>query len=120
MRAAVALLLVALAVACAPAFEPAPGSLDGVTLTATQHPEWITFRVDTAQPLDRVFLRFVGENLNANAAECEVVNAALECVIGGVLAYYEVSVAGAITNDWALPAGVACRLDACHAIYLTP
>ena len=110
--------LLALAVGCVPAFEPVEGAAPGVTLTRVEREEWTTFRVETEQPLDRVFLRFVGTDLQANALECEVVAGALECIVGEVESFFEVHVAGTVTNDWSLPAGVACRADACHAITL--
>ena len=48
---------------------PAPG----VRLAAIEHEGYTTYRLDAKEPLDRVFLWFVGENLAANAPECEVV-----------------------------------------------
>ena len=116
------LLAVALAVvlvSCAPAFLPAEGSAPGVTLTATQGDGFVTYRVDADPALDRLFLRFIGEDLEANAPECSLVAGALECVVGQVTAFYEVHVAGTVTNATDLPFGVACR-DDCYALHLTP
>ena len=111
--------LVAVLVSCVPAFEPAEGAAPGVTLTATEHEGYTTFRVDADPALDRLFLRFVGENLAVNApGECQIVGAAVECIVGAVPNFYVVHVAGTITNDWSLPAGIACRAE-CYALYLT-
>ena len=114
---AVLLAVTLLFAACAPIVQDqrAPG----VTLTAVEHEGYVTYRVDARDPLDRLFLRFVGDDLEANAPECSLVAGALECVVGSVTAFYEVSISGTVTNDWALPAGVACR-DDCYPLYLTP
>lgn len=117
MRRALVGLLLVLAVGCAPAFVPADGQAPGVTLTATEHDGFVTFRVDAAPPLERLFLRFTGTDLQANASECELVAGALECVVGRVPSFFEVSIAGSITNDPSLPVGVACRAE-CHPLYL--
>ena len=117
------LLLIALVafvlVSCVPAFEPVEGAAPGVTLTMTEHEGYTTFRVDADPALDRLFLRFTGSGLAANApGECEVVDGALECIIGAIDSWFEVSVAGTTTNDWSLPAGIACR-EECYALYLS-
>jgi hypothetical protein len=116
MRVLSVLALALLLTAC-----PPPAVLDeaapGVTLTSTIGEGFVTYRVDTASPLERLFLRFVGEGLAANAEECELVDAALECIVGAVTSFFEVSVAGTVTNSLDLPFGVACRAD-CYPLYL--
>ena len=116
------LLLIALVafvlVSCVPAFEPVEGAAPGVTLTMTEHEGYATFRVDADPALERLFLRFTGSDLAVNASECELADGAVECIVGAVPNFYEVHVAGTITNDWSLPAGIACRAE-CYALYLT-
>ena len=97
---------------------PVTDPLAGVTLTAMEVEQGLRYRVDTDPPLERLFLRFTGTGLAANAPECTVTSTVIECVIGQVETFYEITVAGTVTNDPALPYGVACR-EACHALYLS-
>lgn len=117
MRRAVALALALVLLACAPIVQDqrAPG----VTLTRAPADGFTVYRVDTRQPLERLFLRFIGSDLRANAPECQPLDGALECVIGAVESFYELPLAGDVQNDWNLPAGIACTSDACHPLFLT-
>lgn len=115
MKRAIIALALALA-ACAPIVQDARAP--GVTLTRTTHDTYTAYRVDAREPLERLFLRFTGDNLRANAPECDLVNGALECIIGSITTFYELPIEGAVTNDWSLPAGIACR-DGCYPIFLT-
>lgn len=108
--------LVLLLAACAPAFQPAEGAAPGVRLTAMPIDGAITYRVEVAPAVDRLFLRFTGTDLQVNAPECQVVAGAVECVIGAVANWFEVTVGGTVRASDA-PAGVACRAD-CFPIYL--
>ena len=116
-RFAFGLVTVLVLAGCAPSFAPAEGAAAGVTLTATAGEGYTTFRVDADPALERLFLRFTGEGLAANASECALVAGALECIVGAVPSFYEVHVAGSVSNDWALPAGLACRAE-CYALFL--
>lgn len=115
--ALLAFLALALA-ACAPAVvSKAPAS--GVTLTATDTGDFTVYRLDTTRPLDLALLRFQGTSLKANAKECRTVDAALECSLGPVQSFFEVAIAGTVTNDPTRPYGVACADGQCSAIYIT-
>ena len=114
---ALLLALILVLVACAPAVrdERAPG----VTLTSTQHETYVTYRVDAREPLERLFLRFTGEDLEVNATECLNVDGAIECVVGAVESFYEVSVAGTVTIPDGGRYGIACRASGCYWLYLS-
>ena len=121
MRFVWALVLLLVLAGCAPAvFEPDAGAAEGVTLTMTEREEFGTFRLEVEPAIDRAFLRFVGRDLVVNAEECEVIEGAIECVIGRVESFYEVHVGGEILNDWDLPAGVVFRDGVGHALFLQP
>ena len=115
--ALVAALVLAL-VACAPATAPTTDPAAGVVLTAMPIDGATTYRVEVNPSVDRLFLRFVGTDLATGAAECAVVAGAVECILGAVANWFELTVSGVVRNDPALPFGVACRTSGCSALYL--
>lgn len=117
MKLVLAALLALVLSACAPAFQPQDGTAPGVLLTAMPIDGATTYRVEVEPAVDRLFLRFVGTDLEANAPECELVAGALECIVGQVANFYEVTVGGTVTNDPNLPYGVVCRGE-CYALHL--
>lgn len=117
MRLALAAILALVLSACAPAFQPQDGAAPGVRLTALPIDGATTYRVEVAPAVERLFLRFVGTDLEANAPECELVAGALECIIGAVANFYEVTIGGQVANDVSAPFGVACRAE-CYALFL--
>ena len=119
MRLVLAALLALVLSACAPAFAPQEGAAPGVLLTALPIDGATTYRVEVEPAVDRLFLRFVGTDLEANAPECELVAGALECIVGEVANFYEVTVGGTVTNDPTLPYGVVCRAE-CYALHINP
>lgn len=118
MRLALAALLALVLSSCAPAFQPQDGTAPGVLLTAMPIDGATTYRVEVEPAVDRLFLRFVGTDLEVNAEECELVAGAVECIVGAVANWFEVTVGGTVTNDPALPYGVVCRAE-CYALFLT-
>ena len=105
-------------VACAP-WAPIPEPAPGVTFTATEHAGYTVYRLEVNPPVERAFLRFVGEDLRVtDAPECALVEGALECILGRVESFVELPVAGTVTNDPALPFGVVCRNE-CYALHLS-
>ena len=114
----VAALVLTLA-ACAPATAPTTDAAAGVLLTALPIDGAVTYRVEVNPSVDRLFLRFVGTNLATGAAECDLVDGAVECVIGAVTNWFELTVSGVVGNDPTLPFGVACRAAGCAAVYVS-
>ena len=115
--ALVAALVLTLA-ACAPATLPTTDAAAGVRLTALPIDGAITFRVEVAPAVDRLFLRFVGTDLAENATECELVDGAVECIIGAVANWVEITIGGTVSNPADAPFGVACRESGCWSVYL--
>lgn len=113
-----ALALVLVLAACAPAALPTTDPAAGVRLTAMPIDGATTYRVEVNPAVDRLFLRFVGEGLEVSATECPIVEGAVECTVGAVSNFYEVTIGGSVANDSSLPYGVACRASGCAAIYL--
>ena len=116
-RALIALALVLVLAGCVPAFEPRPEPAPGVTLTATPAEVGALYRVDVDPPVTRLLLLFVGENLAANASECAVTPTEIRCSIGAVQSFYEITIAGEVTNTAEF--GVACRDSECWGFTLT-
>ena len=115
----VALFAVALS-ACVPVAQPVTDAASGVVLTAIPVEMGTTYRTEVSPSLERLFLRFTGSGLEVNAPECVVTALAVECVVGEVANWYEVTVAGVVTNDADKPYGVACRANECASVYLQP
>ena len=118
MRPLAILLALGILTACVPAL-PGDTPAAGAILTATEQDVGTLYRVDLEEPVERLFLRFHGEGLDANAPECSVTPSAIECVIGEAQSFYEITVAGDVQNDPALPYGVVCRRD-CYPLFLRP
>ena len=116
-RAVAVLALALLLVACVPAFEPRPEPAPGVTLTATPAEVGTLYRVDVNPPVTRLLLLFVGRGLAANAPECAVTPTEIRCSIGAVQSFYEITIAGEVTNT--AEYGVACRDSGCWGFTLT-
>lgn len=109
--------VVALALAsCAPTFTPATEPLPDVTLTATAARAGTVYRVDAGRPIT-LYLRWVGTDLDANAAECIITPVAVACAVGQVQSFYELTLAGQV-DPLLRTFGYACR-DTCHPLYLS-
>lgn len=109
----VALVLLLTASACAP-FQPEEGAAEGVTLTATADGVY-TLTADPA--VERVFLRFPGDEVAVEQEGCSVVAGAVECILG-TTTEVSITIGGTVTLPPDRPAGVVCR-DECYALYLT-